>query len=72
MAWDQARAAGLPPRLVPAVVHRVFAAVRALAMVRELYGWNIFPVPGPHEIVQRVVAGAVADHQRGVLERRVK
>jgi hypothetical protein len=46
-------------------------ASHAFAAVREMYNGDIYCVPDARELVHRVVAGAVAAHRRGLLERRV-
>jgi hypothetical protein len=67
MARDLAAAEGIPEPLVPAVVHRVQMARRA---VIQLDGYEPLG-DGARRLVRRVVRGAALDHEAGVLERRV-
>lgn len=66
-ARDLAASEGIPDVLVPAVVHRVQMARRAV-----IWATGYEPLgDGARRLVRRVVRGAVLDHEAGVLERRV-
>lgn len=64
---DLAAAEGIPPALIPSVVHRANMARRAVVQ------WTRYDVlgEGVRTLARRVVARSVKDHAAGVLERRV-
>ncbi|HSM93402.1 MAG TPA: hypothetical protein VLT47_11000 [Anaeromyxobacteraceae bacterium] len=63
---DLAAARGIPEEHLPAVEHRAIMANRAAESLGRSWRYR-FPL---RDLARRIVAGAVADHGRGLLERR--